>query len=87
MKIPLPVVVTEESVKNKIFFTASCPLVDIASQGKSHEEALKNIEEALELYFEDPEAKRIEFECTRVTLSNVLTTVPKEVLKKCQSSQ
>ncbi|KKS97497.1 MAG: hypothetical protein UV73_C0008G0017 [Candidatus Gottesmanbacteria bacterium GW2011_GWA2_43_14] len=35
------------------WFVAKCVEVEIASQGKTKKEALKNIEEALELYFED----------------------------------
>ncbi len=36
---------------------AWCPELDIASQGKNIEEALKNLQEAVELYFEDEDAK------------------------------
>lgn len=47
---------------------AQCLEVDVASQGKSEEEALANLNEALELYFEPPIAtvipdlRRIEVE-------------------------
>jgi len=47
---------------------AQCLEVDVASQGESREEALKNLQEALTLYFEDPqpsfvpEIKKIEVE-------------------------
>ena len=34
---------------------AQCLEVDIASQGESEEEALANLTEALELYFESPQ--------------------------------
>ena len=34
-------------------FVAQCLEVDVASQGESFEEALANLREALELYFED----------------------------------
>ena len=34
-------------------YVAQCFEVDVASQGKSVETALKNLAEALELYFED----------------------------------
>ncbi|MDE0485145.1 MAG: type II toxin-antitoxin system HicB family antitoxin [Candidatus Poribacteria bacterium] len=37
------------------WFIAQCLEVDIASQGKSEEEALDNLVEALELYFEPPQ--------------------------------
>lgn len=35
------------------WFVAKCVEVEVASQGKTKKEALRNIEEALELYFED----------------------------------
>ncbi len=34
-------------------FVADCPPVRIASQGDTEEEALNNLKEAIELYFED----------------------------------
>jgi predicted RNase H-like HicB family nuclease len=34
-------------------YVALCPEFDVASQGKSVEEALRNLKEALELYLED----------------------------------
>jgi predicted RNase H-like HicB family nuclease len=38
------------------WFVAQCLEVDVASQGESEEEALVNLREALELYFEEPRA-------------------------------
>ena len=35
------------------YYVAQCLNVDVSSFGKTKKEALKNIEEALELYFED----------------------------------
>jgi predicted RNase H-like HicB family nuclease len=40
------------------WFVAQCLEVDIASQGETEEEALTNLKEALELYFEPPQATR-----------------------------
>ena len=37
------------------WFIAQCLEVDVASQGKSEEEALASLSEALELYFEPPQ--------------------------------
>ncbi len=36
------------------WFVAQCLEVDVASQGETEEEALANLHEALELYFEPP---------------------------------
>ena len=40
------------------WFVSQCLDVDVASQGKTEEEALANLKEALELYFEPPQATR-----------------------------
>jgi len=42
--------------KEDDWFIAQCTQVDVASQGHSEEEALSNLREALELYFEPPTA-------------------------------
>lgn len=39
--------------REKMFYVALAPDVDVASQGETIEEALVNLKEALELYFED----------------------------------
>jgi len=39
-------------------YVALCPEFDVASQGKSVEEALANLKEALELYLEDEDVER-----------------------------
>jgi predicted RNase H-like HicB family nuclease len=38
------------------WFVAQCLEVDVASQGATQDEALRNLTEALELYFEEPVA-------------------------------
>lgn len=35
-------------------FTAQCLEIDVASQGKSEDDAINNLKEALELYLEPP---------------------------------
>ncbi|MFN3420118.1 MAG: type II toxin-antitoxin system HicB family antitoxin [Armatimonadota bacterium] len=37
------------------WFVAQCLEVDVASQGRTEQEALENLREALELYFEEPQ--------------------------------
>ncbi len=39
-------------------YVAQCLEIDVASQGDSEEEALEQLREALELYFEPPVATR-----------------------------
>ena len=40
------------------FYVALCPEYDVASQGKSFEEALENLKEALELFLEDKDVEK-----------------------------
>ena len=40
------------------WYVAQCLEVDVASQGETEAEALVNLKEALELYFEPPQATR-----------------------------
>lgn len=40
------------------WYVSQCLEVDVASQGQTEEEALTNLKEALELYFEAPQATR-----------------------------
>ena len=49
MKVPLKNIVWKEGE----FYVAQCLNVEVSSFGDSKEEALKNLQEALDLYFED----------------------------------
>lgn len=40
------------------WYVSLCLEVDVASQGRTEEEALANLKEALELHFEPPQATR-----------------------------
>lgn len=53
--------------KEDNLYVARCLEVNVASQGKSHGEAIENLKEALELYFEDseisiPQIKEVELQ-------------------------
>ena len=45
-------------------YVALCPELDIASQGGSIEEARRNLQEALELFFETADPSEIRSACT-----------------------
>ena len=40
------------------WYVSQCLEIDVASQGETEDEALSNLKEALELYFEPPQATR-----------------------------
>ena len=45
--------------KEKNFYVAECPEVGTVSQGKTIEEAIKNLKEATELYLEEFPLKKV----------------------------
>jgi predicted RNase H-like HicB family nuclease len=45
---------TASIIKEGNLFVSQCLEIDVASQGTSEEEALNNLREAMELYFEHP---------------------------------
>ncbi len=51
MLVNFNVILTHEAP----WYVAKCPDNNVASQGRSVEEALSNLKEALELYYEDAE--------------------------------
>jgi len=62
-------------------YVAWCPDLDIASQGKSVEEALSNLREAIELYLEDEDAV-----IPKEKLTPIVTTLSVEAHAKTASS-
>jgi predicted RNase H-like HicB family nuclease len=52
--MPVKRKLTASVVHEGDWFVAQCLEVDVASQGETEEEALANLREALELYFEPP---------------------------------
>lgn len=83
IQVPLPVVVMKEG---KLYSSWS-PMFDIASVGNTHEEAIKNLQEAISLYLEDPDAKKIKsISITQVSIENVMTPVPKGVIENAQNA-
>ena len=44
--------------REEALYVALCPELDVASQGKSVEEALQNLKEALELYLDDEDVEK-----------------------------
>ncbi len=64
-------------------YVALCPEFDVASQGKSVEDALANLKEALELYLEDEDVEKpSEVEVPIVTIVKVEVNEPAHNLGK-----
>lgn len=51
VQVPLPILIAKE----KKWFVASCPILDIATQGRSEKEVKENIAELIDEYLNDPD--------------------------------
>jgi predicted RNase H-like HicB family nuclease len=69
MEYALPIIIAREGR----WYVASCPVLDIATQGKSEDEVKRNISALIREYMRDPDTKKPNMK-SLMTLS--LATVP-----------
>lgn len=69
MEYALPIILAREGK----WYVASCPLLDIATQGKSEDDVKKSIKALIKEYMKDPDTKKPDMN-SLMTLS--LTTIP-----------
>jgi predicted RNase H-like HicB family nuclease len=75
--VPLPVFIAREGK----WFVASCPLLDIATQGKTEEEVKSNMEDLIEEYFDDPDTPKPEIKSIMsVSLTNIPIDIPEGIV-------
>ena len=77
MKMPLPVILTKEGK----WFVAACPVLDIATQGKTEKEVKENMEDLINEYLKDPDTPKPKIEAIMsFSLINLPVNIPKGVL-------
>ena len=77
MKMPLPVIITREGK----WFVAACPVLDIATQGKTEKEVKENMKDLINEYLKDPDTPKPKIEAIMsVSLVNLPVNIPKGVL-------
>jgi predicted RNase H-like HicB family nuclease len=54
VRLPFPIIIAREGK----WFVASCPLLDIATQGKSEEEVKANMADLIDAYLSDPDTPK-----------------------------
>ena len=79
IKVPFPVFIAKEGK----WFVASCPALDIATQGETEQEAKENIEDLINDYIKDPDTPKPEMDSIMsVSLTNIPINVPEGVLNR-----
>ena len=77
IQFPFPVFITKEGK----WFVAECPILNIATQGKTEEEVRDNIEDLIKEYLKDPDTPKNQLKkIPSSSLSYIPVLVPKELL-------
>jgi predicted RNase H-like HicB family nuclease len=83
IQVPFPIVITKEDK----WFVASCPLLDIATQGKTGEEVKENMIDLINDYLSDPDTPKPSLEdLLSLSLTNIPVKIPKGVLHRKAST-
>jgi predicted RNase H-like HicB family nuclease len=83
MQVPLPILVARE---NK-WFVASCPLLDIATQGKTEKEVKENMADLINEYLSDPDTTKPSLDdLMSLSLTKIPVKIPEGVLRRKTST-
>jgi predicted RNase H-like HicB family nuclease len=72
--ISFPVLISKEGE----WFMACCPMLDIATQGRTDEEVKENMADLIEEYMEDPDTQKPDWEAI-ISTSVTLTSIPMKI--------
>lgn len=79
LQVPFPILLTKEGK----WFVASCPILDIATQGRTEKEVKENIAELINEYLRDPDTTKPRLsDILSISLANVPVNVPEGVLDR-----
>jgi predicted RNase H-like HicB family nuclease len=77
IQVPLPVIIAKE---NK-WYVASCPALDIATQGKTEKEVKENMADLINDYLNDPDTPKPTMEdLMSISLANIPVQIPEGVI-------
>ncbi len=73
VQIGLPILIAKEGK----WFVASCPVLDIGTQGVTEKEAKKNMQHLIKEYFEDPDTPKPDIKSLfSLSISNIPVELP-----------
>jgi len=76
-QVPLSILITKEGK----WFVASCPVLDIATQGKTEKEVKENMTELINEYLNDPDTSKPSLDdLMSFSLANIPVKIPESVL-------
>lgn len=75
-QFPFPVFIAKEGK----WFVVECPVLDIATQGKTEHEAKKNIRDLIQVYLNDPDTPKYLEKINSLSLSYISVPVSQKLL-------
>ena len=83
VQLPLPILIAKEGK----WFVASCPILDIATQGKTENEVKENMADLINEYLRDPDTPKPSLEdLMSLSLANIPVSVPEGVIHRKTST-
>jgi predicted RNase H-like HicB family nuclease len=83
IQVPLPIIITREGK----WFVASCPIIDVATQGKTEKEVKENMADLINDYLSDPDTPKPSMEdFMSLSLTSIPVEVPEGVLDRKAST-
>ena len=77
MQIPVPILITRE----RRWFVASCPILDIATQGRTEREVKENLADLINEYLLDPDTRKPSLgDLVSLSFANIPVSIPEGVL-------
>ena len=76
LRVPVPILLTREGK----WFVASCPLLDIATQGRTEREVKDNLSDLIYEYLRDPDTTKPSLDALMsLSLANIPVRIPEGV--------
>jgi len=77
LQVPVPILLTREGK----WFVASCPILDIATQGKTGREVKENLTGLINKYLRDPDTPKPSLDAlTTLSLANIPVRIPEDMV-------
>jgi len=77
LQVPVPILLTKEGR----WFVASCPILDIATQGRTEKEVKNNLADLIHEYLKDPDTPKPSLDALMsLSLANISVRIPEGVL-------
>ena len=76
VQFPFPVFIAKEDK----WFVVECPILDIATQGKTENEAKKNMRDLIQDYLNDPDTPKFLEKINSLSLSYISVPISQELL-------